>query len=168
MSDNNAGIRFVEREIGGRIVRFRKLTTYDRADILRQVKRQKRQSLLEDLKAPGADKSEMLGELRAFDEQAFGENEFVAFVNTLDGQTVVLDKASDELSEEERQRLRRELLIAPGEALALAAELCNLVVGTASDNADPKAPDTSTYGEGTANPTPPEPETYSTPAPTAT
>jgi len=161
------GERHIERKVGGNDVQFRKLTAYDRRDLLCGLKKQKRASLLDDLKAAGADKSEILGELRAFDDEKFGETQFVEYVNTLDGQTAVFDRSLDEQSDEQRASIRKELILSQSESLQLAAEICNLMVDTAPDDAA-SGPEGATYGDGgePANPTPPEPETYQAPATT--
>jgi hypothetical protein len=148
----SVGERTITRPIGGKDYQFKKLTPYDRVEILRKLKAQKRESLLADLKAVGAEKEEMLGELRALDEVQYGEREFIGYVNSLDGRLAIIER-SMVCGESERQEIRDAMSDPAFDPLILAAELCNLSL-TAPDEA---------YGEDSPNPPTAEPETYQTP-----
>jgi hypothetical protein len=159
MSDTIGEIT-VKRTIGGESVSFLKLTPYDRAAILRDLKKRDRDNMLADLKAVGADKGEMLAELRDMDARVYGEPEFIGLVNTADGQVAVLDIAMRDIDPAKRETLRRNMVMSGSETLRLVAELCNLEVGGRAEGDDPNplspAKDTT-------------PDTYQTPTnPTTT
>ena len=151
----SVGERTITRSIGGKDCTFHKINVYDRIEILRKYKAQKRESLLADLKAVGADKGEMLIELRDLDETQYGDREVIACINTLESRMSIIERLI--VGDEAEKKMVVEALRDPDfDSLRLAADLCNLSVGSPE-------PDDSAYGEDSPNPPAAEPETYQTP-----
>lgn len=169
------GEGFVVREHEGKSYRFRKLSQYDRREILAREKSRRRASLLQSLRDAGADKGEMVYELREFDKQQFGDDEYLDLLFGTAGQCDIFEHATSDITlgrpgqPEWKQRgdaseaLGYVGTLKMGEQLALAAELSNVELKAASsqDGAGEGEPDT--YDPpGESNPT--QPAATSTPA----
>jgi hypothetical protein len=157
MSDDTIGDTHVTVTLGSEEVRLRKLTVYDRRNILKGLRGEQRKLKIETLKDVGADKAEMLGELEAFDEKPLEDFDFLRHFDTPDGKADVFDAALDEYSEAEQKRLRGKLTLSLTETTRLAARLCNIPLQSAaeSEGGDPNAgsPATATDPDSYNSPT---------------
>jgi hypothetical protein len=159
MSDT-VGHKTVDVEIDGEKLSFPKLTPYDRADILRELKRARRLELIETLKLTGADKTEMFGELSRFDSEGYGEHHFRDYVVTLEGRADVFRRSWKKLGRDDAPNVPQD-----GE-LELVGFLCGIPPTILRKIADTLDADDGDGAEGTSPnvQTPPtEPDTYGSP-----
>ena len=119
---------FVIRDIKGVAVRFGKLSPRDRAEILRQVKAQRKELLLANLQSAGIDKEQVLVELEHFDDRPWGQAQWLDYLNTIQGQEEAVRTGYARCNAGDAAAVIDAIESADGSLLALAAELCNLRV----------------------------------------
>lgn len=90
---DTVGLKFVPLDIDGEHWEFPKLTPYDRAGLMRELKKARRTELLETLKLTGADKAELFGELQRFDADGYREGHFLDYILTAEGRAEVIRRS---------------------------------------------------------------------------
>jgi hypothetical protein len=157
------GETHLEETIGGDVVKFRKLTPWDRQAILKKLKQQRRAALLQDLRDVQADKGEMLAELRDFDEKPLEEFDFIRHFDTPDGKVDVFEAALSEYEEARRAAIRGGMVLSSHDTVKLAAKLCNIQLADSPANTEGDDPNAGRPTTPTA-----EPDTYSPTTPMTT
>ncbi len=153
------GEPFVER-IGEQEAQYlyRKLTVYDRAEVIRRDRLRQRAALLQDLKDAGADKREMIETLRDFDREKSVSGDFLTLFDSLEGKADIFDLSVCDIAytsgaatwarKANADDLMAFLTAMPlGEQTELAAELCGVTLG----GAEPEPADEA-YGDEPPNP----------------
>jgi hypothetical protein len=154
MSDT-IGQKTIDVEIFGEKLSFPKLTPYDRADILRDLKKSRRAELIETLKLTGADKTEMFGELTRFDAEGYGEHHFRDYVVTLEGRADVIRRSWKKIGRNDEPDIPQD-----GE-LDLVGFLCGIppaILRKIADTLDDEPDEGASPNAGTPPTT--EPDTY--------
>jgi len=159
----SVGERYAIRAIAGEEVKFHKLTPYDRAEILRTLKKQRRAEMLEDLKTAGASPDQTYGELRQFDAKPYGHGEFLDYVDTSEGRLDVLKMALRASLNGSTEEKLRQFTPTMQEELELVAELCGIQLRATENSGD----SAEAYGERSESSDPPmggmAEDTYQTP-----
>lgn len=139
--------------------RFRKLTPYDRAELLRRERSRQRAVAIQNLRDSGADKDEMFASLRDFEAKPATAEDFIDLFNSVIGKAEIIDLSLMELSmagpgqpawkyREDAEAARDFANAMPGgDLVELAAGLCNISLEPADEKVE-------VYGEG-SDPNPP-------------
>ncbi len=155
----SAGCPSVVRKYENQDIILRKLTPYDRAELLRREKARQRASLLQSLRDVQAEKGESITTLRDFDSQMLGSSDFLNLFDSLAGKADVFDLVLSEMTMagpgvpswtyQDDINLHRAYIASldMGESTILAAELCGVTLGGEPEEAEP-----DTYGND-PNPT---------------
>lgn len=123
-------------------ITFGKLTARDRAAILNQQKAKRKAELSANLDAAGIGGEEKFNELEAFDLTPRGLDDFVNYVNTMDGQLDVLLRGIRKGRPEATEAEVDDLPLTTGETMELAAEIAGLTLRFANpeSEAEPQEP----------------------------
>jgi hypothetical protein len=170
----SVGKPFIERPLeDGSVLKFRKLTPYDRAEVIERDRSRRRKKLLANLKDAGADKGEIVASLNEFEKDEDERQKknlglFIDIFNTPAGKADVIDLALSVLTMKrpgeqtweylgESAKLREHVdSLGSTDALVLAAEIASLKLGEPEevddDPADEGNPDPNSQ-TGPTNPT---------------
>jgi hypothetical protein len=150
------GIRYVERNVDGKTVRFWKITVRQRREMLGRLKDKARQQLRQRLVDHEIERDTAYLEMKNFDETPWGTDQWLGHINSADGQDEILRAALEKDHRAETEMILDSLAEEP---LKLVAELCNLdfvkkdAKGDGSEN-PPTNPTPPYLAYGKQNPTP--------------
>lgn len=89
MSEASAhALPYATREVAGKTVKFGKITPRERAIILRRLKDERKAKLREHM--DGLPPEQKFTELEAFEDEVWGNDKWIKYLNTPDGQAEVL------------------------------------------------------------------------------
>jgi hypothetical protein len=123
---------------------FAKFSPRDRAAVLKDLRKQRRDLKIANLNAAAVKSEQIYAELEAFDDEPkYGSAEFVAHINSDEGRAEALERSYLKANPGGNVAALDSLNMTDGESLALVAEICNLTM---------KSPDLN-ESEGIQNPT---------------
>jgi hypothetical protein len=82
-----------EKTTDGQTHKFYLLSPYDRFEMIAELKRARRQRMIDNLVAAEIDKESRFGELEAFEDEFNGEAEFIKFVNSPEADIAIPERA---------------------------------------------------------------------------
>lgn len=137
-------VPYITRSVGGAEVKFGKFNARDRANVLKDIRKERRDALEANCKTAGLAADQTFTELEAFDDTPrYGTLKFIEYVNSDEGVCDVLERS---LLKYNDQAAADKAMTGMGDTdgFALVIEICNLTL---------KAKES----EGSPNPTEPQP-----------
>lgn len=121
------------------------LNTYNKAQIIREMRAQAKAKMLDNLKTAGASPEQIAVDLNAFD--ADPPSDWIDFVTEYEGMTYALQLSLDKSYPGEGKKISQEHDLPDGTVTKILFAICALKAKE-PDPVPPKAPDTRTYGDG--------------------
>jgi hypothetical protein len=146
----------VERTADNKTFRFRKLSPYCRAELLKREKVRQRESLMQDMRDVGADKGEMIATLRDFAAETAGTADFYKLFDSEQGKADIFDLSLSDVTIENGRRswkprddfgeaINFVTSLDSAELVRLAAEIANVMLASSEEVAD------DAYGDSTGD-----------------
>lgn len=152
MSDSSAhSLPYVTREVAGQTVKFGKLTPRERSVILRRLKDERKAKLREHME--GLPPEQRFTELEAFEDETWGNDKWIGYLNTPEGQADVLTLAYQKHQTAGNVDAALDAVEqADGDLILLIGEVCNIAIVRKGEPANPpKSPPANPETTGTTN-----------------